>query len=152
MPLHKPVTWILVADAHHARIWQSRRVLTFDDIAIVEDIEPTAKHRFAREIDTDEPGRSFSSVGHGRSAVEPQTNPLEVEHQRFAEQLAGHLAGTAKPPACDRLVIAAAPKMLGYLRSAMAASVKTPVIKEIPKDLVKLNMDGLVAELQAAFA
>lgn len=152
MTQQKPVTWIVVADAHRARIWQSRHVLTFDDILLVEEIEPSAKHRRGREILADQPGRSHSSVGPGRSAVEPHTDPVELEHQRFAALLAEHLAEAAKPPACDRLVIAAAPKMLGYLRDEMAKTVKTPVIKEIDKDLVKADPASLVSELQAAFA
>jgi protein required for attachment to host cells len=152
MTQQKPVTWILVADAHHARIWQSRHALTFEDIALVEEMEPSAKHRFGREIRTDQPGRSFSSMGPGRSAVQSHTDPLEAEHQHFAAQLADHLATAAKPPACDRLVIAAAPKMLGYLRAEMAHLVKTPVIKEIDKDLVKANARTVMAELQTAFA
>jgi protein required for attachment to host cells len=146
------MTWIVVADAHRARIWQSRHVLTFEDLALVEEIDATAKHRRRREILTDQPGRSISSVGPGRSAIEPHTDPLEAEHQHFAEQLADHLAADAKPPACDRLVIVAAPKMLGYLRSDMAQAVKTPIIKEINKDLVKANAQAMKSELQAAFA
>ncbi|UXN75483.1 host attachment protein [Devosia sp. A8/3-2] len=42
----------------------------------------------AQEIVTDKPGRSHSSVGHGRSAIQPKTDPVEHRETVFVKSLA----------------------------------------------------------------
>ena len=69
------------------------------------------------EIGTDAPGRSFSSVGHGRSAME-QTDWHTQEEERFLQKLAGHLDAEVKAGQAKSMVIVAPPRALGVLRPA----------------------------------
>ena len=69
------------------------------------------------ELGTDAPGRSFSSVGHGRSAVE-QTDWHTQEEERFLQKLAGHLDTEVKAGHAKSIVIVAPPRALGVLRPA----------------------------------
>jgi protein required for attachment to host cells len=85
------------------------------------------------EQGTDKPGRSFSSVGHGRSAVE-QTDWHDLEQHRFARVVAEALEKLMRERHVKALVIAAPPRTLADLRQALHKDVKAGIIAEIDKD------------------
>src|SRR5690606_26754851 len=80
------VTWILIADGAHARILENTgpgRGLTQVE-GLVFDNEPLT----AREIESDRPGRAFSSASADRSAMEPPTDPVEYRESEFLRRVA----------------------------------------------------------------
>lgn len=83
---------------------------------------------------TDRPGRSFSSVGSGRSAYE-ETDFHQLEEDRFAAETAELLRKRALRNDFEKLVIVAPPKTLGELRKAYHKEVEARLIGEIDKDL-----------------
>jgi protein required for attachment to host cells len=85
------------------------------------------------EQGTDKPGRSFSSVGHGRSAVE-QTDWHDLEQHRFARVVAQELEKLMRERHVKALVIAAPPRTLADLREALHKDVKARIIAEVDKD------------------
>ena len=85
------------------------------------------------EQGTDKPGRSFSSVGHGRSAVE-QTDWHDLEQHRFARVVAEALEKLMRERHVKALVIAAPPRTLADLRQALHKDVKAGIIAEVDKD------------------
>jgi protein required for attachment to host cells len=85
------------------------------------------------EQGTDKPGRSFSSVGHGRSAVE-QTDWHDLEQHRFARVVAEALEKLMRERHVKALVIAAPPRTLADLRQALHKDVKARIIAEVDKD------------------
>lgn len=85
------------------------------------------------EQGSDQPGRTFASVGTARSAVE-QTDWHDLEEKRFAHEVADKLALMVRDGRVEKLVIAAPPRTLGELRQAMTDQVKSRVIAEIDKD------------------
>ena len=86
------------------------------------------------EQGSDAPGRAYSSVGRGRSAVE-ETDWHEVEKERFAASIAEHINKAALLAAFKQLVIVAPPKILGDLRREFSKETETKILAEIPKDL-----------------
>jgi protein required for attachment to host cells len=88
------------------------------------------------EQGTDKPGRSFSSVGHGRSAVE-QTDWHELEEHHFARTVAEALEKLVRERKVKAVVIAAPPRTLADLRQALHKDIKAHVIAEIDKDFTK---------------
>ena len=84
------------------------------------------------EQGTDRPGRTFSNVGPGRSAVEP-TNWHDLEQHR-----------EHRVPA---LVIVAPPWTLADLRHDLHDDVKARVIAELNKDLTKHAIDVIEKHL-----
>jgi protein required for attachment to host cells len=88
------------------------------------------------EQGTDKPGRSFSSVGHGRSAVE-QTDWHELEEHHFARMVAEALEKLVRERKVKAVVIAAPPRTLADLRQALHKDIKAHVIAEIDKDFTK---------------
>lgn len=88
------------------------------------------------EQGADRPGRSFSSVGNGRSSVE-QTDWHDLEEHRFAREIAAVLAKVIRERNIEALVVVAPPRTLADLRAAFHADVKKIIIAEVDKDLTK---------------
>jgi protein required for attachment to host cells len=133
----KPVvTWIVVADGTQARVFENagpgKGLHPVDGMRL--EIEPLQ----ASEIMADKPGRSFSSVGSGRSSMEYTSDPVEVREARFARQVADMLDEKRAAGAYDRLILAAAPNALGDMRKVLTPAVKEALMAELPKDLTNL--------------
>lgn len=147
----KPViTWILVADGAQARVLENRgpgKGLTQVKGLAVEDIRLKA-----RDINSDKPGRSYSSVGPGRSAMEPTSDPVAQREAEFVRSLAGVLEEKHGAGAYHRLIIAADPTALGNIREALCPEVRKSIMAEVPKDLTNVPtsaMDRHFADLLA---
>ena len=89
------------------------------------------------EQGTDKPGRSYSSVGHGRSAVE-QTDLHEQEEHKFLHKLLAHLDAEINAGRAKSLILIAPPRALGVLRQAYSHNLRAVLRGEIDKDFVKL--------------
>jgi protein required for attachment to host cells len=98
------------------------------------------------DLGTDEPGRSFSSVGSGRSAVE-QTDWHRQEEERFLQKLVSQLDHSVKVGEVKSLVIVAPPRALGVLRQAYSHILRAAVHAEIDKDLVRLPVHEIEKHL-----
>jgi len=130
-----PTTWLVVADAGGARLFEvdANGVLTRTPHTTLEaDPAPS------REIASDRPGRTFDSMGEGRHAKAPPTDPQRYEKKRFAHTLAERLETAVTRNDVERLVIAAPPQLLGDLRAAMASVLAAAVAGEVQKDLTNL--------------
>ena len=87
-----------------------------------------------REQGTDRPGRSASSVGTARSAVE-EVDWHHIAKERFAGDVAEALYRHAHENRFDKLVVIAPAKILGNLRKAFHAEVTDKIVGEIAKEL-----------------
>src|SRR5260370_41708570 len=96
-----------------------------------------------RDQGTDKPGRSFSSVGHGRSAVE-QTDWHELEEHHFARVVAEALEKLVRERKVKAVVIAAPPRTLADLRQALHKDAKARIIAEADKDFT--NQPGYATD------
>ncbi len=130
------VTWILIADGAQARIFAHNGPAK--GLSAVDGLSFSQEPLKNQEIVTDRPGRSFSSVGHGRSAMEPQTDPVQHREAEFMRMMAGVLEEKRREGAYDRLIIAAAPTALGDIRPNLSDAVKKTVIAELSKDLTSI--------------
>jgi protein required for attachment to host cells len=101
------------------------------------------------EQGTDRPGRSFSSVGAGRSSV-AQTDWHKLEEHRFAREVAATLERVVRERGVEALVIVAPPRALAELRKAFHPGVKKRIVAEIDKDLTKLPIDQIEKHLAHA--
>ena len=126
-------TWVLVADGARARLLrvdhQARRLET------LRKEDSAAARGKSAELVSDRPGRAFeSSASAKRSAMEPQTDPKQLEKQRFARHLAGLLGEAESQGRFERLVVVAAPQTLGDLRAELSLAVRSRVDAELDKD------------------
>jgi protein required for attachment to host cells len=135
------VTWILIADGAHARVLENGG--PGKGLSPVKGLKFEQEPLKNQEIVTDRPGRSFSSVGHGRSAYEPEISPEDYREQRFVETVAEQLDVHHRAGAFDRLIIAADPTSLGNIRGKLSKQVQETVVAELPKDLTNIPMPKL---------
>lgn len=142
----QPHTWIVVADAGRARIFEDsgragdRLGPERQDIAT-----PTPP---SREIASDRPGRAFDSAGEGRHAMEPPTDPSRHAKAEFARELVHTLDDARKRGDFEELVIAAPPAFLGDIRSFMPEPLRACVRHEINKDFTSLPDPDLRRHIQ----
>jgi protein required for attachment to host cells len=140
-----PTTWILIADGARARLLeQDRKSRHFNPISEQEFFGSRAQ---SKDIASDRPGRAFDSAGrgqsgdaatHGRHAMEPSTDPHRYAEYEFARDLSDYLEKAANEHRFDRLVLVAAPKVLGDLRDLLPKTVHGKIVTEIDKDLTKI--------------
>ncbi|MBU1304421.1 MAG: host attachment protein [Alphaproteobacteria bacterium] len=148
--MKKTVTWILIADGAQARVLENTG--PGKGLQQVKGLDWTMTPLQAQDIVTDRPGRSFSSNGSGRSAMEPKTDPVEHRETEFVKAVAASLDTQLQAGAFDRLVIVAAPIALGDIRKAMTPAVKKAVVAELSKDLTNLPTAQLPQHLEGVLA
>lgn len=147
----KPVrTWIVVADAAHARIVANEGV----GQGVVDVARGTFENEVQRdgEVYADRPGRVHDRAAAGRHAMERPSDVKDQAAAAFARRIAGHLKKQAEAQAFDRLVLIAAPAFLGHLRVALAKQVAGRVHAEIAKDLAQASNDSIARHLQPVLA
>jgi protein required for attachment to host cells len=142
---HPPVTWVVVADGAHARIYFNNGI--GKGLAPVPGGTLDTPNLKGREIVSDRPGRSFDSGGQGRHAMESDVDPQRHEETQFLRELAQLLEERAKSHAYDRLVLVAPPRALGALRQALAKNAQSRIVAEVDKDLVAFQADDIAARL-----
>lgn len=101
------------------------------------------------EQTTDAPGRSFSSMGAGRSAYE-ETDFHQLEEDRFAAETAELLKKRALENDFESLIIVAPPRTLGELRKNYHKEVAQRLTGEIDKDLTRHTLADIEKALIAA--
>ena len=92
----------------------------------------------------DEPAREQAAPGMARHAVPPTVTEREYNRDLFAAHVAeligrAFAAGTPDGHPYHRIVIAAAPAMLGALRDKLDDAVKDKVYAELDKDLIHVE-------------
>jgi protein required for attachment to host cells len=140
------VTWILLADAQTSHVFvhegPGKGLARSPVLSLTAD--PPVEY-------SDHPGRSFSSHGHGSSGMQ-RRDPSTQAEALFARTIATRLAEQVRASAFDRLILIAAPHMLGALREALDDDVATKVAAEIDKDLTKVSVHDLPGHLTDVIA
>ena len=98
------------------------------------------------EIGTDKPGRSFSSVGHGHSAME-QADWHDQNEQRFLAKLAARLDKAVLGGETPSLIVVAPPRAIGVLRREFSSHVRQAIRAEVEKDYVKMPVQEITRHL-----
>jgi protein required for attachment to host cells len=138
--------WVVVCDGKKALVLENVGDAKFLNLRTREVFShPDAK---TCELGTDAPGRSFSSVGSGRSAME-QTDWHTQEEDRFLRKLADGLNAAVNAGTAKSLIVIAPPRALGVLRQAYSQNLKAALRAEIDKDLVKLPLHEIERHLAA---
>jgi len=126
-------TWILVADASRARVLaQSGHEERLKAIGGFDLDHPIPK---TSDVARDSLPRTFDSVGEGRHAISPKTDPRRAEKNSFAIELANRLHAEATKLSFDHLIIIAPPQMMGDLRAALSNAVRSRLSREMTLDL-----------------
>jgi protein required for attachment to host cells len=140
-------TCYIVADGEHAR------VLLHDGrhFTQLRAFDSASAHQDSSDMGSERPGRSVESMGTGRHAIEPRSDPKSRAKTSFAHQIAQIANQAAAEGAFDQLVLVAPPHCLNDIKPALDAAVAAMLVGEDPKDLVKLPTTELHARLADIF-
>ena len=139
--------WVVVCDGCKALILENAGDTKFPNLKTIEHFEQKALA--THEMGTDAPGRSHSSLGHGRSSVE-QTDWHDQAERAFLAQLVKHLEAALAGGKVKSLIVVAPPRALGVLRPAYSTALRAAVRAELDKDFVKLPVYQIEKQLTGA--
>jgi protein required for attachment to host cells len=141
--------WVVVCDGAKALILENVGDAKFPNLKTRDVYEQ--KSLATHEIGTDKPGRSHSSVGHGRSAVE-QTDFHDLAEQAFLTELAHKLEAAVNSHQVKSLIVVAPPRALGVMRQHYGHALKGAVRAELDKDYVKMPVHEIEKHLTGVAA
>lgn len=128
-------TWVLIADAGHARVLQNdgpgRGLHPVPALTLETELPRT------HDLVDDRQPRAYESVGSARHAISAGADPHRKEKRRFAHQIADALDKGLLLKAYERLIIVAPAQALGDIRAGLSERVRVTVVHEVAKDLVK---------------
>ncbi len=138
--------WVVVCDGSKALFLQNAGDAKFPNLQTREVLEqkvpPTS------ELGSDAPGRSYSSVGNGRSAVE-QTDFHTQQEDEFLRSILAKLDTAILAGQIKSVILVAPPRAIGVLRQGYTHALKQAVREEIQKDYVKMPVYEIEKHLAA---
>jgi protein required for attachment to host cells len=138
--------WVVVCDGAKALVLENTGDGKFPNLKTVQVLEQ--KDLPTHLLGTDKPGRSHSSTGNGRSAVE-QTDWHDQSEQVFLTHLAQRLDSDVAAGKVKSLILVAPPRALGMIRHAYSHALRGAIRSEIDKDLVKHPVHDIEKHLTA---
>jgi protein required for attachment to host cells len=138
--MEMPRIWVLVADKSVARIFMK------DDGHLELIAEAFPQESLNAGLNNKSIGRVVSAGGHHHK-FEPHMEQSRLDEVLFTQDIAHWLDMTKTEDAFDRLVVVAAPRVLGDLRNTLGRAVKSRIVAEVDKDLTKLNEKSLLDAL-----
>jgi protein required for attachment to host cells len=124
--------WILVADSATATLYEADGRL--DGLVVVDRLDHAAGRLPARELVTDDRGRTQAFPGGARSATEGRHTPHQNQVHAFAHQIVQRLRKGLAANAFEGLVLVAPPAMLGQIRLELDARTADRVVSSIAHD------------------
>jgi protein required for attachment to host cells len=121
---------ILVIDGAKISLFRNRGRAYVVDLELIEREAKPAAH--AAELGTDKPGRSFSSMGQGRSAY--QSSDFHQAEEDTLTMAASEKLNTLAQDSNLDFFIVAAPHALGLMRRHYSTDLRKRLVAEIDKD------------------
>jgi protein required for attachment to host cells len=138
--------WVVVCDGAKALVLENVGDAKFPNLKTREIYEQ--KDLATHDLGSDKPGRTHSSVGHGRSAM-AQTDWHDQAEQAFLRDLVQRLDVAVATGKVKSLILAAPPRALGMIREVYSPTLRAAVRSEVDKDFVKLPVHELEKHLTA---
>lgn len=137
---------IVVADAAEAKFFEQRRHI--DAPRLVHALDNPMGRRQAGDIMSDRLGSRGNHPTNWQQARPQQTDPVEVEEERFAREIAHHMETLVDEGRCSTFALFTPPELLGRLRRHFSKRVEDRVIQEETTVLTNVPPTQLVERLQ----
>lgn len=137
-------TWIVVANNAQARIFRLMKFPKIEEFATLEHPESRLQNR---ELVSSPPGHTSQKGGTRRHAFDAESDPHQLEMDKFAQQLSHYLKTAHQKKEFFRFYLFASPSFLGLLRQHMDPQVQQSIIAEIPKDMVRQLQSDIEEQL-----
>ena len=161
-----PVTWILVADAHHAQVYTRHAednaapsdvttkhphfTAPTERLVPVSGIGSKAESSAISDAGSKDPAKAHDNKGFIRHGTDPNVTTGDELKQHFTTQIADELSRAWATKSFDKLVLIAPSKMLGDLRDQLDKSVLPHIVGSLSKDLTHLSARELATHLNAS--
>lgn len=137
---------IVVADAADAKFFEQPRHV--DAPRLIHQLENPTGRRRARDLMSDRMGYRGNHPTTWQQAVPQQTDPVEVEEERFAREIAQFMDELVDEGRCSTLSLFTPPSLLGRLRKHLSKRVEDRVIQEEATELKNLPTSQLLERLR----
>jgi protein required for attachment to host cells len=137
--------FVVVADGEKMLLFRNQGDDEFPHLVVIEEDEQQSVAN--RDLRREAPGRSFSSVGPGRSAYK-EADSRQLGEDRFAAETAAMLNRRALENEFESLIIVAPPRTLGELRKFYHDELQRRVSGELPKNLTNTPVNEIERILQ----
>jgi protein required for attachment to host cells len=124
--------FVVVVDGEKMLLLRNQGDSEFPHLVLVAEDEQQSLSN--RELRRDMPGRSFASVGPGRSSYD-ESDSRQVGEDRFAAETADMLNRRALENEFESLIVVAPPRTLGELRKSYHAELERRLAGEVRKNL-----------------
>lgn len=140
-PISDPA-WLIVAGAEQAAIYryEGPKEKLIEHHTLSQTLPKNS------DITSDQPGRNKNQQMPGGETFAEPTEPRTHQKKEFAKEIADYLYKHHQQ--YDRLVIAAAPKILGMLRDDLHTEVQNRLKAEVDKNLSQYDENELPAHLE----
>ncbi|MBR9829152.1 MAG: host attachment protein [Oceanospirillales bacterium] len=135
-------TWIVVADAAKARIFQQDSAK--DPAEEVHTLVHSEARTRSAALTSDSPGAQ-SNGGSGTHGMTEKVSPREAEDQRFARDVIHQVRHALNENRIRQFYMAAPPHFLGLLRGAMDERVSKALAGDLDKNLSRASADEACA-------
>ena len=148
MKVHKWKRWYVVANRIEAAFYAEGRD---EEFHFVERLENADGRLTEKELDSDKPGRGFSSSsGTVHHSLDRRSHRHENVAKKFAHQIAGMLDSNRQKGTYKDLVLVAEPHFLGLLRAELTSPTRELVSHEVGHDYARASDSELEAQIRAA--
>lgn len=149
MPKLDTGTWVVIADSEKALILENHGDSDYPHLKVRR--KETQDNPPSREQGANRPGRFNDGPSAHRSAMD-DTDWHELAKERFADDLAEILNARALDQSFDKIVLVAAPSVLGDLRKVLHEETRKRVVFELDKNLTGHALDVIEQRLQDAMS
>jgi protein required for attachment to host cells len=137
-------TLVAVFDSAHVRFFEYKQPHGRLD-TVLEDVS-SGLHHDRRAIESDRPGRGFSSGGQ-HHAYESEHDPRKLEKHDFVRAIASAVGAALDQHKFNALVVVAPNRSIGEFRSVASDKVKAALWREVPKEFANLTAPELEKHL-----
>jgi protein required for attachment to host cells len=139
-----PTCWVMVSNGARGVLYSADA--QFQKMTEMRQFEHPESRVKARDIYSDDRGRTRGYGNGPRHAMDPDTEPKRIQMQNFAREIGEALRAGRVKNQYDNLVIVAPPRFLGLLREQLDTDTGRMVAEEIPHDWTSIAQPRDLAE------
>ncbi|MBX3706385.1 MAG: host attachment protein [Pseudomonadales bacterium] len=136
-------TWVIVADGTRARFFNRHTNRQLEEFEVLVSPE---NRLHEGDLVSDRQG-SIDTAGAGRHGMGSKNAAKEHEQEVFAKRVAARVEDGRKSGQLGRLILVAAPRFLGHVRSSLSGPAAELVVHAIDKDFTQLTAEKLADHL-----
>ncbi len=152
--MRKPIlphdAFVFVGDGRKALVLRNAGDEKFANFVVEQAIED--ENPATHDQGSDRPGRNFAAAHSVRRSAVESTDWHVLEEHRFAERASKALERLTRDRKAPALAIAAPPRTLADLRTALDPDVRAKVVLEINKDLTRMPVWAIEKHVVDALA